>query len=165
VLNACEVSALRHEGHGPGARHATQGLKGLDHRLQSPGFDLFLPCLHEALKPFGVRMDGAPVCLEDDVLRRGGADHVGEPPQMGRAPGRASRRADIVAEHKGVATTLGGLEIGDGIFPSPAAVTDGCVCHRRHRDGGASPCAHQAGELDRVTTVGFPAVAGLLGPQ
>ena len=62
--------------------------------------------------------------------------HVGEPPPMGRAPGRATRLADIVAEPKGVETTRGGLESGDGIFPSPAEVTTGCVFPRRHIDGG-----------------------------
>ena len=98
VLDARQVAELRHEGHGHGARHATQGLKGLDHRLQSPGCDLFRPCLHQALEPCGVLMDRAHVCLEDDWWSRGGADHFGEPPQMGRAPGRATRRAEIVAE-------------------------------------------------------------------
>ena len=136
VSTRVQVSARRHEGHGPSARHATQGLKGLDHRRQSPGFDLFRPCLPEALEPCGVLMDGATVCLEDDGLSRGGAAHVGEPPPMGRAPGRATRRAEIVAEPKGVETTRGGLESGEGLFPSPAEVTTGFVFPRRHIDGG-----------------------------
>jgi hypothetical protein len=44
-----------------------------------------------------------------------------------------------MAEQKGLETKLGGLEIGDGVFPSPAEVTDGFVFHRRNLDGGEIP--------------------------
>ena len=74
--------------------------------------------------------------LEDDLLSRGGTDHFGEPPQMGRPPGGTARRADIVPEHKGFETARGGLEITDGVFTSPAEVTDGFVLHSRDIDGG-----------------------------
>jgi hypothetical protein len=139
VLEAREVSALRHDGHSHGAWHAPPGLKGRDYRVQAPGCDLFLSCLHQALEPCGVLMDRAHVFLEDDVLRRGGADPFGAPPERGRALDRATRRADIRAEPNGFETKRGGLEIGAGVFPSPAAVTDGFVFHRRNIDGGRSP--------------------------
>jgi hypothetical protein len=57
-------------------------------------------------------------------------------PQMGWAPGGPAGIADIMAEQKGFETELGGLEIADGIFTSPAEVTDGFVLHRRDIDGG-----------------------------
>ena len=136
ILEARQVAERRHEGHSHGAWHATQGFKGLDHRRQSPRCDLFRPFVHQALETCGGLMDRAPVVLEDDVWRRGGADPCGEPPQMGRAPGRPTRRADIVAEPNGVETALGGLELSAGVFTCPAEVADGLVRHRRDLDGG-----------------------------
>ena len=128
MLEARQVAECGHAGHGHGELPAAQGLKGLDHRLQSPGCDLCLQCWPEALEPFGVLLDRAGPVLEDDLWRWGGADHFGEPPHMGRAPGRPTRIADIEAEHKGFATKRGGLEIGDGV-----------VFHSRDRDGGEVP--------------------------
>ena len=81
-------------------------------------------------------MNRADVFLEDDLLRRGGTDHFGEPPQVGRAPGGSTCIADIMAKQKGVETELGGLKIAEGIFTSPAEVADGFVFHRRDFDGG-----------------------------
>ena len=84
-------------GYRPGERHAAQPCKGLDHGRQWPGLDRFRPCLRQALKPFGVRMDRAHLGLEDDGLRGGGADHFGSATGVGRAPGGPSRITDIVA--------------------------------------------------------------------
>ena len=88
-----------------------------------------------------------------------------EPPQVGRAPGGPARIADIVPEQKRFEPKLGGLEITDGIFTSPAEVADGFIFDLGDIDRGEVTRAHQAGQLDGVTTVGFDAVAGLLGDQ
>jgi len=144
-----------------GARHPTQGLEGLDHRGQPPGFDRLAACLCATLQAFGVLMHGADVCLEDALLGGGGTDHFGEPPPMGWAPGGPARRTDIVAEPKGVAPTRGGLESVDGRFTRTGEVADGLICHRGNRDPGQSPRAHQPGQWDGVTPVRFHTVAGL----
>ena len=116
--------------------HATQGLERVDHRVEAPGFDLVLEFLFETLEAFGVFVDRSDIFLEDDLLRRGGTDHLAEPSQVGRAPGGPARIADIVAQQEGFETKLGGLEITDGIFTSPAEVADGFVFHRGDIDGG-----------------------------
>src|SRR4029453_1902118 len=124
-----------HDGHGHGELHSAQALQGLDHWLQSPGLDLLSQFLLQALEAFGVLMDRADILLEDNLLSRGGTDHFGEPPQMGRPPGGTARIADIVPEQKGFEPELGGLEITDGVFTSPTEVTDGFAPHPRDIDG------------------------------
>jgi hypothetical protein len=56
------------------------------------------------------------VCLEDGWLRGGGTDDFGEPPQMGRAPGRSAGITASMPQPKGVETNLRGLEILDGFI-------------------------------------------------
>jgi hypothetical protein len=136
VLKARQVAAFGQDGHGHGALHPTQALLGLDHWLPSPGVDLLAPCLLQVLEAYGVLSDRADVCLEDDRWRRGGTDDFGEPPQMRRTPSGVARSADIVPEHKGFETELGSLESTDGIFTSPAQISDGSVFHPGDIDGG-----------------------------
>jgi hypothetical protein len=165
ILDAREVATCGHHGHRDAELHPTQTLQGLDHRLKSPGVDLLLQCLIPSLVAYGVRSDRAAVCLEDNRWSGGGTDDVGEPPQMSRAPRGVACIAAIVSEQQGVETARGGLEIADGIFTSPAEVADGFIFHRGDIDGGEITRAHQAGQLDGVTTVSLDAVAGLCGNQ
>ena len=109
--------------------------------------------------------DRADVFLEDDLLRRGGTDDLAEPAEVGRAPGGPARIADIVPQEKGFEPELRGLEIADGIFTRPAQVTNGFIFDLGHIDRGEVPRAHQAGQLDGVTAVGFDPIAGLFGDQ
>jgi hypothetical protein len=61
---------------------------------------------------------GADVFLKDDGLSWGRKDHLSEPSERGRAAGRATRLAEIVAAHQDVETK------------------HGIVFHRRDIDGG-----------------------------
>ena len=83
--------------------------------------------LFQTLEAFGVFGDRPHVFLEDDLLRRGGTDDLAEPPEVGRAPGGPARIADILPQEKGFEPKLGGLEIADGIFTSPAQVPNGFI--------------------------------------
>jgi hypothetical protein len=67
-IEARQVAELGHGGDSHGAWHPTQGLKGLDHRVQTPGFDLLVECLFETLEAFGVVGHGADIFLQDGVL-------------------------------------------------------------------------------------------------
>jgi hypothetical protein len=70
-----------------------------------------------------------------------------------------------VAPPEGVEAPLGGLQSAEGIFPSPAQVAAGFICHRGDIDGGEIPGAPQAGQWPGITTVGVHAIARLLRPQ
>ena len=71
-----QVANFGHHGDGHGELHPTQGLQGLDHRMQTPGFDVLLEFLFETLEAFGVFSDGTDIFLKDDLLRRCGTDHL-----------------------------------------------------------------------------------------
>jgi hypothetical protein len=68
-----------------------------------------------------------------------------------------------MSEPQGVAPELGRLERADRIRTRRARGADGLGCHRRDRDPGEVTGAQQSGQLDRVTTVRFHAVARLVG--
>jgi hypothetical protein len=65
-------------------------------RMETPGLDLLVECLLKTLTPLCVIIDGAPICLEDDWRRGGGTDDFRAPPEVGRAPGGASRITEVV---------------------------------------------------------------------
>jgi hypothetical protein len=48
--------------------HPTQGLQGVDHWTQAPGFDLLLQFLFKTPKPCGVFVHRTDIFLEDDLL-------------------------------------------------------------------------------------------------
>ena len=110
ALKPRQVTHFRHQGDGHGELHPTQSLEGLDHRVQTPGFDVLVEFLFETLEAFGVFTDGADIFLKDDLLRGRGTDHLREPSQVGRAPIGPARVADIVSEQKGFETELGVFE-------------------------------------------------------
>jgi hypothetical protein len=64
-----------------------------------------------------------------------------------------------VAKPEGFEAHLGSRQIADGVFPNPAQVADGFIVHRGDIDGGESTGAHQAGQLHRITAVGFHPIA------
>jgi hypothetical protein len=84
---------------------------------------------------------------------------------MGRAPGGMACIADIVPKQKGFETELGGLEIPQGIFTGAGEITNRFIFHRGDIDACEIPRAHQPRQLHGITTVGFHAVAGLLGNE
>ena len=103
---------------------------------KTPGVHLLVEFLFETLQAFGVLVHRPDIFLEDDLLGRGGTDHFREPAQVGRAPGGPARIADIMPQQKRFEPELGGLEIPDGIFASPAQIADGFVFDRgEHRRG------------------------------
>jgi hypothetical protein len=145
--------------------HPTQALQGLNHRLQSPGCDLLLKFLIQSQEAFGGLSKRAEVFLEDELLSGGGTDDFGAPAPMSGAPRGVACRAEIVSEHKGFETELGGLEIAAGSFARPAEGAAGVIFPRGDIDGGQLTRAPQAGQLDGVTRVSLDAIAGLLGKQ
>jgi hypothetical protein len=112
---------------------------------------------------FGVLMDRPHVFLEDDLLRRGGTDDLGEPPEMGWAPRGLARIADVVSEQEGCAPKFGGLEIANSIFANSGEIPDGVSFPCGDIHWGKIPRARQAGQLHGVPAVGFDAVPGLFG--
>ena len=121
--------------------------------------------LLKALKTGAVFGDGVHVFLQDDLLGRCRTDDFAEPSEVSRAPGGLARRADSVAQEKRLEPKLGCLEITDGLFTSPAQVPNRFILHRWDIDRSQVTRAHESGQLDRITTVGFDPVAGLLGNQ
>jgi hypothetical protein len=86
MINAGEVSEFSDHGDRHRELDAASGLKGLDHRRQAPGVDLRVELWFETLEAFGVLGDRPHLFLEDDVLRGGGTNHLGTPPERGWAP-------------------------------------------------------------------------------
>jgi hypothetical protein len=130
VIEAGAVSQCCPDSDGHGALAPTQGLEGLDHRGQTPGFDLLPECPFEPLQAFGVLSHGTDVGPEDAVWRGGGPDDFGEPAPMGRAPGRSAGITDIRPQQNGVETNLRGLELPDGIFTGAAQMPAGFIRDR-----------------------------------
>jgi hypothetical protein len=110
-------------------------------------------------------IDGAEVCLEDDWLRRCGPDHVGEPPEVSRAPRGPTRVAPIVSAEERVAPARGSREIPDGIVTRPGEVATGVICDRGDSDRGEIPGAQESSQVQSLTAVGVHAVARLLRNQ
>ena len=121
--------------------------------------------LFQTLQTFGVFVDRPDVFLEDNLLGRGRTDHLAEPAQVGRAPGGPACIADIMSQQKGFQPKLGRLEIPDGVFTRPAQVADRFIFDLGNIDGGQITRAHQPGQLDGVTAVGFDPVARLFRNQ
>ena len=105
------------------------------------------------------------ICLEHDVLRRGRADDLREPPEMGRAPIGPAGVADILAEQEGFETKLGVFAIADGIFTGSGELANRFIVHFGDIHGCEIPRACQPGQLHGVTAVGFDAVTSLFGNQ
>ena len=85
------------------------------------------------LEACGVCGDGTDICLKDHWWRWGRADHFREPAEMGEAPSRPARVADIVAEPEGCAAQLGVLAIAEGSFTGPREGPHGFIVHLRDR--------------------------------
>jgi hypothetical protein len=98
VIQAGEIAEFGNPGDGDGELDAAQDLSGVDDRIQAPRLHLVLEFLLEALEAFGDRVDRANIFLEDELLRGGGANHLGEPSERGRTPVGAARIAAIVSE-------------------------------------------------------------------
>ena len=165
VVKARQLPSCCDDGDGNGKLPAPPGLKGLDHRLQTPGVHLLLEFVFETLQAFSGLVHRPDIFLEDDLLRRGRTDHVSEPAQVGWPPGGLARIAEIMPQQKRFEPERGGLEIPEGLFASPAQVAEGFVFDLWNLDGSEVPRAHEAGQLDGVTTVGFDSVAGLFRHQ
>lgn len=83
-VKAGQIPEVRDDGDRDGTWPPPQGLQGLDHRLKPPGVHLCVERLVETLQTFGGLVQRPAICLEDDVLGRGGTDDVREPAQVGR---------------------------------------------------------------------------------
>src|SRR4029450_7260286 len=141
------------------------GREGAAPRGKPPGLDLGVELLCQTCKPFSVLGDGSDVFLEHNLLGGSGTDHLAEPPQVGRAPGGPGRIPNILPQQKRLEPKLGGLESADGICTGTAQVTNGFVLNLRGVDRGQVPRAHQPGQLDGISTVGFGPIPGLFGDQ
>ena len=108
---------------------------------------------------------GADVFLEDDWWCWRGTDDRAEPPQVSRAPGGPACIPDVLPQEKGFEPKLRGLEIVDGICTRPAQVPHRCILHLGHVDRGEVPRAHQTGQFDGVSSVGFDPIPWFSGDQ
>jgi len=160
-----EVASCGDHGDGHRALHPTESLQGFDHRVQTPGLDVLVAFLGETLEAFRVCSDRPDICLEHDVLRRGRADALREPPERGWAPMGLARGAAIVSAQEGFAATCGVLESAEGLFTGPRQVPDGVIFHLGDRDRGAISRASEAGQWQGVSTVCFDPITGLLGHE
>jgi hypothetical protein len=165
MLKAREVAEFRYCGHSDGELDTTQALEGVDHEGEPSGLDLVVQFLLQALKTGGVFGDRVHICLKDDLLGRGGTDDLAAPSEVSWPPSGLARRAAIVPQEKRFEPKLGGLEITDGLFTRSAQVPHRFILHRRDVDRDQVTGAHQAGQLDRVTAVGFDPIASLLRDQ
>ena len=165
VIEAGQVAELSDGGDRHRQLHTTEGLERVNHRAEPPGGAPLVEFLGKTLEPVGVLGDCPDLCLEDDWLGWGGTDDLAEPAQVRRAPGGPTGIPDIMPQQKGFQAKLGRLEIVERLFTRPTEVTNGFVCDRWDIDRREIPRAHQPRQLDRITTVGFHAVAGLFGNQ
>jgi hypothetical protein len=165
VIETGELANVCHRSDRDSAWYAAQGLKGFNHRGQTPRFDRFVECLCETLESFGLLMNRTDIFLKDDVWRRCGTDDLREPPQVGRVPMGPAHRADVLPEQEGFEPKRGGFEIAYGLFTCPAKVPNGFIVHAGDIDGRKIIRACQPGQWHGVPTVGFDTVARLCGKQ
>src|SRR5262249_3563213 len=104
--------------------------------MQTPRLHVILQCLFETLETFGVFVHRSDVFLKDDLLRRCWTEHLGEPPEMGRAPVGPARVADIVSEPEGFEAKLGVLAIAEGILTGSRELTHGFIFYLGDIDRG-----------------------------
>jgi hypothetical protein len=136
VVQAGEVTELSRDDYCDGELHPTQGLEGLDQGKQTPGLDLFVEGLLQALEAFGVLVDRPDVLLEDDLLRGCGTDDRGEPAQVGWAPSSPARIPAIMPKQNDFEREFGSLAITEGGLAGPTELTDRFMLDRRDIDGG-----------------------------
>ena len=110
-IKAGDVSELGGQDGGAGEFHAAQRLEGLDERIEAPALDGVVQLALQALQALVLLRDGAPVFLEDDLLRRGRAHDAGGPPEMGGVPAGAVLVANVVTEQDRLQPALTPLEI------------------------------------------------------
>jgi hypothetical protein len=82
MLKACQVSQVRHGGHRHGALDTAQGLEGLDHRREAPGFPLLVECVFQTPQVFSLFRNGLDVFLKDHLLSGCGTHHEGATTQQ-----------------------------------------------------------------------------------
>ena len=106
---------------------------------KTPSVYVLVEFLFQTLQAFGVFSDSPDVFLKDDLLRRCGTDHFGEPAQVGRAPISPAHITDILPKQEGFKTQIGRFEIAHGIFACPAQVADGLILDFRDIHHGEVP--------------------------
>ena len=97
--------------------------------------------------------------LKDDLLGGRRADHVREPAQMGGAPIRPPRIANILPQQEGFKAQLGGFQIFEDIFSRSGQVADGFILDRRDIHRGEIARPHQASQLHGIPPIGLYPVA------
>jgi len=160
-----QVTHFGHQGDGDGKLHAPQGLKRLDHRVETPGLNLILPFLVETLEAFGVIIHRPDIVLKDDLLSRWGADDFRKPSEVGRVRMGPAYVADILPEQEGLESELGGLEIADGVFTRPGGIPDGFIFGFGDRDRREITGSCQAGQVHGIAAIRFDPVPWLFGNQ
>jgi hypothetical protein len=103
----------------------------------TPGLHGLLQCLLETLEAFAVCTHGTDICLQDDVLRRGGTDDLREPSEGGRAPIGPAGGAETVSAQQGCETQRGLLQIADGVFAGAGEIAQSFLFDLRDLHGGA----------------------------
>ena len=164
-LDAGHVAKCGPPGDGHRARPPSEGLAGVHHGRPAPGVARLAACLLQTAPARRVCRDGPDVCVQNDLVRGGGANDVRQPPPVRRAPRGPARRAAILAEHASFAPTRGVFASAAHRCARPCASPACCVvpCGDRHRR--AVPRAGQAGQLDRLTAVRLDPLPRLLGQQ
>jgi hypothetical protein len=133
--------------------------------MHTPGVHVIVAVLVETLEAFGLCVNRTAICVQNDGLRRGGADHVRAPPAMGRAPGGPAGVAAIVSEPAGVEAPLGVRESAAGRGTGPREIPNGFIVNRGDINHGESTRARPPGPWHGVPAVRVDAIAGLLGNE
>ena len=131
VIDARQVAQFRHGGHRHRALDTTQGLEGLDDRMEAPDVHLLVEFVFQTPQTCSLFSDGLDVVLKDHVRRGCGTDDLAEPARVGRAPVGPSCLAAIVPQQEGLETQFGRLQIAHSLFTCPPQVADGFII-----DGG-----------------------------
>jgi hypothetical protein len=141
VVKARQISSCCDDGDGDGQWPASQGLKGLDHRLTTPGVPRLVPCLFEPWQAFSGLVHRPDIFLEDDLWRRGRTHHVRAPAPGGRTPGGLARLAASMPPQPRVEPARGGLEIPDGVCTRSAQIR----ARLSSRRASSSTCGPETG--------------------
>src|SRR5712691_808318 len=161
VVEAGEVADFGEHGDGDGVLDAAQGLEGANDGGEPPGGNQIGELGLDALEALDLLADGTQRLLEDDLLRRCGADDLGEVAEMGVVPVGAAGVVEAETEEEGLQPELGGLEGDDGGLAGATEIAQRFVLDGGDVDGVEVTGAQQAGELDGIAAVGLDAVAGL----
>lgn len=165
MLKAAEGSNLGHGDHGGNEFESFEGHEGFNEGFALPVFEEFEHGVFDGRDAPGVKVDGAEVVLEDDVVGDIREGEVAQVSFVGFGPVGLSGVVVSKSTEHGEKAGFGTTKVIDGIGSGTAKVADGFVNGVGDVDGDKVVGAEHPGEFGGVAFIGLDPVTGLGGNE